>query len=373
MDTNQVNFWLSINAENFAPETLPIIKSKLDQMDDTQMMYLQSTSFKKPSTIFIVALILGWERFLLDDIGLGVLKVMTAFGCGIWWLIDVISAKKRAQKYNFDQFQKATAFVVPSARPTTEKPIITENPSGSNVGTQTPQYTAPVSNNNFDEIKAKASEISQSPIVARVKNILLSPKTEWGAIDKENTPHSKVLIGYLLLLAAVPAVASLLGYIFYSIFSYMPFVYCFSLGFKVAIMLYVTVVGGVYLTALAATLFADKFSSVKDFNKSFSLAVHSWTPVCVLGILLIYPSLFTFWVWAVAGILYGLFLIYSGIKPMLKTPFEQLTPFVAICAGSLVAAFFVLIVVLSYIFLGDIYFNFLSYFSYPSYDSYFGY
>ena len=112
MDSNQVNFWLSINAENFAPEALPIIKCKLEQMDDTQMMYLQSASFQKPSTILIIALILGWERFFLDDIGLGVLKIFTCFGCGIWWLVDIISAKKRAQKYNFNQFQKATAFVV---------------------------------------------------------------------------------------------------------------------------------------------------------------------------------------------------------------------------------------------------------------------
>ena len=111
MNNNQTNFWLSVNAENFAPEVLPIVKSKLEQMDNSQMMYLQSASFKKPSTIFLIAFILGWERFLLDDIGLGVLKLITGYGCGIWWLVDIISAKKRAQKYNFEQFQKATAFI----------------------------------------------------------------------------------------------------------------------------------------------------------------------------------------------------------------------------------------------------------------------
>ena len=116
MDANQINFWISINAENFAPEALPVVKGKLEQMDDTQMIFFQTVSFKKPSTILLIAIFLGWERFLLGSIGLGILKVITGYGCGIWWLIDVFTAKKRARKYNFKQFQKLTLFVGDGAR-----------------------------------------------------------------------------------------------------------------------------------------------------------------------------------------------------------------------------------------------------------------
>lgn len=376
MDSNQVNFWLSLNAEKFAPETLPAIKSKLEQMDDTQMMYLQSVSFKKPSTIFLIALIFGLERFLLNDIALGIVKVITGYGCGIWWLIDIFSAKKRAYKYNFEQFQKTTVMAsgngIPFSSPIdipTKSTDITENNLGNNGGTK---FMA-ANNDNLDAFKAKASEISRNPIISKVKNILLSPKIELEAIDKDNNPLSKTLTGYLLLLAAVPAVVSFLGYFFYGIFGKMPFGHCFGMGFKVAIMLYATIVGGVFLTALVANLLAEKFGSVKDFNKAFSLAAYSWTPVCVLGILLIYPSLFTFWLWVIAGVLYGSFLIYKGIIAILKTPFEQLTPFTAICAGGFAIAFILLIIILSYLFLGDLYFNVLSYFSYSSYNSYFRY
>ena len=80
---------------------------KLAEIDDAKAAPMISLNLQKPTLMLIIAILLGWERFFLDDIGLGVVKVITCYGCGIWWLIDIFSAQKRTYAYNYKKFCEA--------------------------------------------------------------------------------------------------------------------------------------------------------------------------------------------------------------------------------------------------------------------------
>ncbi|MBN1376802.1 TM2 domain-containing protein [Candidatus Woesearchaeota archaeon] len=45
---------------------------------------------------------LGVDRFIMGHIGLGILKLITLGGCGIWWLVDLILI---ATKHEFENIE----------------------------------------------------------------------------------------------------------------------------------------------------------------------------------------------------------------------------------------------------------------------------
>ncbi|GHU79764.1 hypothetical protein FACS1894145_4610 [Bacteroidia bacterium] len=346
MDINQVNFWLSANADKFSSAALPVIRAKLEQMDNNQLMMLQSADFKKPSTILLIAILLGWERFFIDSIGLGIVKVVTGYGCGIWWLIDIFSAKKRTKAYNLKEFQKITGMMGgtmhPFSAPTTDsapQPQIVAETIIENTEMQQQQqyFDSPVNTGDHTFAEQKMS----SPVMERIKLLFTSPKAMWKKIDSDNSSQ----IGYMALLSVVPAAALFLSFfargIYYAIS--IPYGggqvlgYMLIYGFVAAITTYAVLMVLAFLSALFPFLLAGKFDSVSSYNKAIALTVSAMTPLCLLGILLLFSTSFLFWIWLAVGIIYGRYLIYSGTRTLLKTPLEKHTLYVGICADVFMA------------------------------------
>ena len=106
MKPELVQAFMMKNGECFDSFAIQEVQNKLNELDDSKSALLMSLSLQKPTVILIIAIILGWDRFFLDDIGMGVVKVLTCYGCGIWWLVDIFSAQKRTYDYNLKQFNQ---------------------------------------------------------------------------------------------------------------------------------------------------------------------------------------------------------------------------------------------------------------------------
>ncbi len=187
-------------------------------------------------------------------------------------------------------------------------------------------------------------------IVARVQEILTKPKDEWQKIKKEPHSISQLFTSYVLLLAAVPAVAQFLRY---SLVGFrVPFEgwYRFDVGMALlrAVLVYGFILVFVYVFGFVINTLASTFSSTKNLNTAMKLAVYSTTPFFVASALYIIPFLDRL---VILASLYGVYLLYLGfVTPLVDAPKDKILPYLIV---SLVVV--VVIAVILWIILGAIF------------------
>lgn len=97
------------NQDKFKTVDLMSIKQRLDKMSDSELLLLNRTNFKDPFVSVLLSVAvgeLGIDRFYIGDTGLGVLKLITAGGLGIWWLVDLFIISNKTKENNVENFNK---------------------------------------------------------------------------------------------------------------------------------------------------------------------------------------------------------------------------------------------------------------------------
>ncbi len=157
-------------------------------------------------------------------------------------------------------------------------------------------------------------------LIERVKNIMLSPKSEWEKIDAENLDMKIVIVSYVLPLTVVAAICAFIGYGFIGINVGMFKMRGINWGIYYALTALITPLISVVIAAYVVDMLAPSFGSEKNINKSASLVGFSYTPALVGSFLAILPML-----GIIGGLLglYGIYLWYLGLGPMKGTPDDK--------------------------------------------------
>ena len=167
----------------------------------------------------------------------------------------------------------------------------------------------------------------RAALLQRVLDILMRPRDTWLQIDAEDGNPARIYLGYLVFLAAIPAVAGFIGYSLigagaFGISVRVPVVQ----GLVSMVVGYVLSLAMVYVLALIANMLAPRFQAQQDMGSAFKLVAYASTAGMLGGVFSILPSL------AMLGLLaalYSVYLIYSGIPVLMKAPQEKAVGYTA--------------------------------------------
>jgi TM2 domain-containing membrane protein YozV len=109
METQKVDMFIISNAKFFESKQIPIVREILLTTDDSNWSIILTLQFKDPTLILIVSLLggfLGIDRFIIGDTGLGVGKLLTLGGFGIWTIIDWFLIMSATRKRNFEKLKQ---------------------------------------------------------------------------------------------------------------------------------------------------------------------------------------------------------------------------------------------------------------------------
>ena len=168
--------------------------------------------------------------------------------------------------------------------------------------------------------------------VERVKGILVTPQAEWAVIAREPDDTAALFTQYVAILALVPALAGFIGG------SLIGGYKSIASGLLGAIVGYVLAFVVVFIVALIVDALAPTFGAQKNFPNALKLTVYSYTPAWLAGIFYLIPGLSFL---AILG-LYGFYLLWLGLPPLMRTPREQ----ALIYAAAVVLCALLLVIVL---------------------------
>jgi hypothetical protein len=159
-------------------------------------------------------------------------------------------------------------------------------------------------------------------IIDRVKNICLTPNTEWPIIASEPSSTGSLISGYVAPLAAIGAVAGLIGGSVVGRSGLFTGTYRLPLtaGLMLACWTFVGAIIGVVVIAFIINALAPTFGGEKNSTQAMKVAVYSFTPAWVAGVLQIIPAL---GVLGILASLYGLYLLYLGLPVLMKAPGDK--------------------------------------------------
>jgi hypothetical protein len=167
-------------------------------------------------------------------------------------------------------------------------------------------------------------------IITRAKSILLTPRAEWPVIAAEPDTVGGLYTGYIVILAAIPAIVRFISSSLIGVS--VPFLGSYRLpiaaGLTAAVLSYVLALVGTFIVALIVEALAPSFGAEKNRVQALKVVAYAYTASWVASIIGVIPGLGL--LAALAGAVYSIYLLNMGLPYTMKCPPEKAIGYTAV-------------------------------------------
>jgi hypothetical protein len=168
-----------------------------------------------------------------------------------------------------------------------------------------------------------------SNLVGRVKNILLTPKTEWPAIAAEPESIAGLYTKYILIVSALAALGMFLKSSLIGTTTFIGTIRTdVGTGLTMAVTWYVLGLISIFLWSLIINALAPTFGGQKDSVQALKAAAYAATGAWIGSLAQVIPLIG--WLIAFAGAIYSIYLLYLGLPHTMKAPPDRAAGYTAV-------------------------------------------
>jgi hypothetical protein len=179
-------------------------------------------------------------------------------------------------------------------------------------------------------------------LIDRIKNIILTPNTEWPVIETEPTTIAQLYKGYVIPLAAFSALMSFVRMSIMGIgFWRMPV----PTGLAYALVSFALGLLGLYLVGWVIDMLAPTFSGQRDRRQAVKTAAYAFTPGAIGAVFVLLGGLGS--LLRLAAAIWGIYLLYLGLPVLMRSPREKAAGYTAAVIVCVILLFVVFGIIMS--------------------------
>jgi len=161
--------------------------------------------------------------------------------------------------------------------------------------------------------------------IQHIIGLFTDPTSEWEKIREQQKSSEKRGVGFVFVLAAIPAISGYIGttQVGWRIGVGEPIRITGESAISIAIIYYLALIVGVFSIGWVIHLLGKAYEVVKPPQLCIALAAYTATPLFLIGIMQVYPVLWLNMLLGLPVLAYTVYLLYSGLPIMMEIPAER--------------------------------------------------